>query len=78
MSEKTKLTVEFDKSKEHAWIDGHQYVSLDRFLEVKSDNAIETRLLNDRMNELLEENEAYKVLLRKQLNKEDEPNGAKR
>lgn len=75
MSEKTKLTVEFDKSKEHAWIDGHQYVSLDRFLEVKRDSAIETRLLNDRMKELLEENEAYKVLLRKQLNKEDEPNG---
>lgn len=67
--------VSFDKSKEHAWIDGRQYVSLDRFLEVKRDSAIETRLLNDRMKGLLEENEAYKVLLRKQLNKEDESNG---
>lgn len=71
MSEKTKLTVEFDKSKEHAWIDGHQYVSLDRFLEVKRDSVIETRLLNDRMKELLEENEAYKVLLKDKLNKEE-------
>lgn len=45
--------VSFDKSKEHAWIDGRQYVSLDRFLEVKRDSAIETRLLNDRMKGLL-------------------------
>ena len=29
----------------------------------------------DEKRELLEENEAYKVLLRKQLNKEDESNG---
>lgn len=73
MEEMKKVTMDSDKK--HAWIDGHQYVSLDRFLEVKRDSAIETRLLNDRMKELLEENEAYKVLLRKQLNKEDESNG---
>lgn len=69
MEEMKKVTMDSDKK--HAWIDGHQYVSLDRFLEVKRDSAIETRLLNEQMKELLEENEAYKVLLRKQLNKED-------
>jgi hypothetical protein len=66
-----RVTVQFDENKEHAWINSYQYVSLERFLEVKKELCKEQNLLIKQVNTLLEENNAYKVLLREQLNKEE-------
>lgn len=63
-----RLFVKFGKDKEHIWIDGVQYVSLNRVLKIKEDAIKEQKLLNEQINSLLEENKAYRTLLKEQLN----------
>ena len=49
---------------DHVWIDGNkQFISLNRFLNLKSDMIQEYRLLTDRIEQLFKENEAMRVLL---------------
>lgn len=72
MSNEQKVNVRFDEDKSHAWINGtHQYVSLERFLQVQRDLNKETTLLRKEVERLSKENESYRTLLRVQLNKED-------
>lgn len=49
----------------------NQWVSLERFMRVKSDINTEMIMLSREVKRLTEENEAYKVLLRDKLNQED-------
>lgn len=66
MNEKIKKEVYFADEK-HIWIDGRQYVRLDRFLEVKNDAAVEGKILYDKCVELHEENQSLKKLLKNNL-----------
>lgn len=52
------VKVRFHEDGDHLWIRGRQFISLERFLTVKRDQNVETRLLADRVKELTEENEA--------------------
>ena len=63
MNEKIKKEVYFADEK-HIWIDGRQYIRLDRFLEVKNDAAVEGKILYDKCVELHEENQSLKKLLK--------------
>lgn len=45
-------------------IDGKQFVSLDRFLEVKNSGIKEMRLMNERVEELIAKNKALITLLK--------------
>ena len=67
MSEEKNIKVNF-ADEDHIWIDGNQFISLNRFLNVKKDSSKELRLLNEKNIELTKENEAMKVLLKNQLN----------
>lgn len=69
MSNKENVAVRFDDDRSHLWIDGIQYVSLNRFLQVQRDLNTETDLLRIQVEQLTKENEAYKTLLKDQLNK---------
>ena len=62
--------VRYDTDKEHLWIGSNQWVSLERFMRVKSDINTEMIMLSREVKRLTEENEAYKVLLRDKLNQE--------
>lgn len=62
--------VRYDTDKEHLWIGSNQWVSLERFMRVKSDINTEMIMLSREVRRLTEENEAYKVLLRDKLNQE--------
>lgn len=55
------MKVNMHEDGEHLWIKGKQFVSLERFAEVKKCGA----------KELTEENEALKVLLKKELNRQN-------
>lgn len=49
---------------DHVWIDGNkQFISLNRFLNLKGDMIQEYRLLIDKIDQLSKENEAMRVLL---------------
>lgn len=63
MSECKMMQVEIF-NEDHIWIGGRQYVSLKRFAEARRDAAEEMQMLIDRNNELTEENEALKILLK--------------
>ena len=52
---------------DHVFIDNKQFVSLGRFADAKKDMAKEVKILVDKNYELAEENEALKILLKKQL-----------
>lgn len=67
MNKEETLKISFVDA-DHVWIDGHQFVSLERFWQAKKDVANEIKLLNDKNRELTKENEALKVLLKNQLN----------
>ena len=54
-----KVEVEFSDD-QHAWIDGKQFVRLDRFLEVKQDKLTEMEILNDEVDRLNEDNKALR------------------
>lgn len=59
--------VRFDESKNHVWIDSKQFISLERFIELKNDTLVELKLLQEEVSRLRGENEAYKVLLKDKL-----------
>lgn len=65
------MKVNMHEDGEHLWIKGKQFVSLERFAEVKKCGAEELRLSEQKVKELTEENEALKVLLKKELNKQN-------
>ena len=60
--------VNFMDDGQHCWIDGRQWISLERLYEIRSDNAKEIGLLIKSVEELTEENKALKVLLKDKLN----------
>ena len=57
------VKVRFHEDGEHLWIGSKQFVSLNRFLEVKKDQNKETKLLQEEVERLTKENDALKVLL---------------
>lgn len=65
-----KINVKY-ADKEHVWIGGEQFVSLNRFHELRSSTSLEMRHLMDEVAELTKENEALKVLLKKSLMDEE-------
>ena len=66
MADVTKK-VNFMDDGQHCWIDGRQWISLERLYEIRSDNAKEMELLIKKVEELTEENKALKVLLKDKL-----------
>lgn len=66
------MKVNMHEDGEHLWIKGKQFVSLERFAEVKKCGAKELQLSEQKVKELTEENEALKVLLKKkELNRQN-------
>lgn len=59
--------VNFMDDGDHCWIDGKQWISLNRLFEIKSDNAKEMGNLINKVEELTEENKALKILLKDKL-----------
>jgi hypothetical protein len=66
MSNEVKLTVRFSDD-DHAWIAGHQWISLSRFIQVKNDTMKEMKLLQERVLELEQENTHLRGLLKERL-----------
>lgn len=64
-------TIRFDDNRNHVWIDGKQYISLNRFLDIQRDLNTETELLRKQVDQLIKENQAYKILLKEQLNRKE-------
>ena len=62
MSEKVTAEVEYIDD-DHVFVNGSQFISLRRFNQMKREMNIETTLLNDKNNELIEQNKAYRILL---------------
>ena len=60
--------VDFD----HVFIDGRQFISVERFIAVKSDQNKELTILNDEVRRLQKENDAYRTLLHNMLDEEDD------
>ena len=54
----------------HIWYNGKQYISLNRVSAIENKKIEETKLLNEEVERLTRENEAYKVLLKVDLEKE--------
>lgn len=72
MSDNEQLEyVRYDEDKSHCWINGSQWISLNRLYQIRKDCNEETALLSKEVKRLTAENEAYKVLLKDKLNKED-------
>lgn len=59
-----------DDDKLHCWINGCQWVSITRVVQIRKDCNKETALLSKEVKRLTSENEAYKILLKDKLNKE--------
>lgn len=57
--------------KDHLYYGGVQYISLQRLLELEDDKHKEIKILQDDVSRLEEENEAYKILLKTKLEKEN-------
>ena len=49
---------------DHVWIDGKQFVSLNRLLEVKNSEIKEMRLMNERVKELTAKNRVLMMMLK--------------
>lgn len=52
---------------DHIWIDGKQFISLRRFIDLRTDQLNEMDILSDEIDRLYRENEAYKNLLKEKL-----------
>lgn len=57
--------------KDHIYVEGKQYVSLQRMSEIKRGQMEEMDMLSTKVDELTQENTAYKILLKDKLFKED-------
>lgn len=61
----TKKTITIEIVDEnHIWVEGHQFISLNRFCENRKEVADEMLLLNNKVKELTEKVEAIKVLVK--------------
>ena len=71
MSEVKNMKVEF-VDKDHIFVDNQQFISLKYYAKRLNSSAEytvnEVKILSDKLNELAKENEALRVLLKKQLN----------
>lgn len=50
--------------KDHIWYKGKQFVSLTRFIELKTNQLNEMEILEDEIDRLNNENKSYKTLLK--------------
>ena len=66
MAEAKNMKVEIIDD-DHIYVNNRQYISLKRFYEARKEVTKEVKLLADKNKELAEENEALKILLKKQL-----------
>ena len=57
---------------DHVFIDGRQFISVEGFIAVKSDQNKELTILNDEVRRLQKENDAYRTLLHNMLDEEDD------
>ena len=72
MSDNEQLEyVRYDEDKLHCWINGDQWTSFSRMFQIRRDYDNEMSVLAKEVKRLTAENEAYKVLLKDKLNKED-------
>lgn len=62
--------VSYSDDKLHCWINGCQWVSITRVVQIRKECNKETALLSKEVKRLTSENEAYKILLKDKLNKE--------
>lgn len=62
MSNKVTAEVEYIDD-DHVFVNGSQFISLRRFNKMKREMNIEETILNDKNNQLIEENKAYRTLL---------------
>lgn len=70
--DRTKMErVEYTNDEQHLYINGKQWVSLERLTQIRNEINAEVMLLGVKVKRLTEENEAYKVLLRDKLNQEN-------
>ena len=65
MTNKEKKDCDFSSDKRCVWIDGKQYVSLDRFLEVKNQNDNILKDLQKRCSELEADNKIFKETIKR-------------
>ncbi len=68
--EKIKTEVEII-DKDHIYVEGKQYVSLSRMSKIKSEQMEEMNMLSVKVEELTQENNAYRILLKDKLIKKD-------
>ena len=69
-NDERRETVSYDDDKLHCWINGCQWVSITRVVQIRKDCNKEIALLSKEVKRLTSENEAYKILLKDKLNKE--------
>lgn len=75
MAEELKKVQFFDNDLMHVYIDGKQYIALDRYVQIKNIINKELVSMGKQLERLTKENEAYKVLLCNKLNEEVINNG---
>lgn len=63
MSEIVKTEVE-KVDEDHVWIDGKQFISLNRFLQLTRATVVEIDHLKNKVQELTDNNEALETLLK--------------
>ena len=61
MEDKNKIMFTDDH---HVWINGKQFISLDRFLIVQTELNTEIKLLMNEITRLKEENDSFRLLLK--------------
>jgi hypothetical protein len=66
MSEVKNMKVEIIDD-DHIWVNNRQFVSLKRFGDARKEVAREMKLLEEKYEKIVKENEALKVLLKNQL-----------
>lgn len=66
MNEVKNMKVEI-VDEDHIWVNNKQYISLKRFGDAIKEVAKEMKLVDEKIKELAEENEALKLLLKNQL-----------
>lgn len=66
MNEVKNMRIEI-VDEDHIWVNNKQYISLKRFGDARKEVAKEMKLVDEKIKELAEENEALKLLLKNQL-----------
>lgn len=55
---------------DHLYINGRQFISLRRLLELENNKRDEIKILDEKVENLTKENESYKILLKEKILKE--------